>query len=74
MKQRRRIIVVINRLRIGHSKSKMPYGYLMHRWEPLIVNHLLINYRKHEDTKKILEMSDSLFDAFSPTQEYTNKS
>lgn len=72
--------VVINRLRIGHSK--MSHGHLMRReepgmcltcGEPLTVKHLLIHCRIHIDTRKSLELPDNLFEALSPIQDNTNK-
>ncbi|XP_050547338.1 uncharacterized protein LOC126909023 [Daktulosphaira vitifoliae] len=72
--------VVINRLRIDHSK--MSHGHLMCRedpamcqtcGEPLTVKHLLIQCRDHVDARKRLEMPDNLFEALSPTHDNTIK-
>ncbi|KAE9521571.1 hypothetical protein AGLY_018035 [Aphis glycines] len=72
--------VVINRLRIGHSK--MSHGHLMRReepamcltcGEPLTVKHLLIHCRIHIDTRKSLKLPDNLFEALSPIHDNTNK-
>ena len=72
--------VVINRLRIGHSK--MSHGHLMRReepamcltcGEPLTVKHLLIHCRIHIDARKSLKLPDNLFEALSPIHDNTNK-
>jgi ribonuclease HI len=72
--------VIINRLRIGHSK--MSHGHLMRReepaicqtcGEPLTVKHLLVHCRNHEDARISLGLPDNLYEALSPTQDNTNK-
>ncbi|KAL4141753.1 hypothetical protein QTP88_004330 [Uroleucon formosanum] len=71
--------VVINRLRIGHSK--MSHGHLMRRdepamcltcGEPLTGKYLLIHCRIHIDTRKSLKLHDNLFEALSPIHDNTN--
>lgn len=72
--------VVINRLRIGHSK--MFHGHLMRReepvmcltrGEPLTVKHLFIHCLIHTDIRKNLKLLDNLFEALIPTHDNTNK-
>jgi ribonuclease HI len=72
--------VVINRLRIGHSK--LSHGHFMRKEEPamcltcgelLTVKHLLVQCRNHTEARKRLKMPDNIFEALNPTNENTNK-
>jgi len=68
--------VIINRLRIGHSR--MSHGHLMCKeetplcptcGETLTIKHLLIHCRKHAESRSSLEIPDSLHEALGLNDE-----